>query len=166
MAFAIRGGLNELGHPDASVRISRVEASNATVTVQFEINDGPLLRVRRVSFDGHPQISPKLLRGQMHNIAPWKPLASWRSKNAYTREAFEEDRQRILTYYENHGFPEARIGSARVARSTEPTRRWLPWPHVSALAGLSVSIPVQAGPFYRFESILKSPRAAPFPIRR
>ena len=153
IALAIRAGLNELGHPEASVRIGRAEASNATVTVRFEISDGPLLRVRRVSFDGHPQVPAKLLRAQMHNIAPWKPLASWRGKNAYTREAFEEDRQRILTYYQNHGFPEARVGCARVAQSTEPSRRWLPWPHESAEAGLSVSIPVEAGPFYRFESI-------------
>ncbi len=153
IALAIRAGLNELGHPEASVRIGRAEASNATVTVRFEISDGPLLRVRRVSFDGHPQVPAKLLRAQMHNIAPWKPLASWRGKNAYTREAFEEDRQRILTYYQNHGFPEARVGCARVAQSTEPSRRWLPWPHESAEVGLRVSIPVEAGPFYRFESI-------------
>jgi outer membrane protein insertion porin family len=153
IAFTIRTGLNELGHPDAGVRIARAEASNATVRVRFEINDGPLLRVRRVSFDGHPQLSAKLLRAQMHNIAPWKPLASWRGKNAFTREAFEEDRQRILTYYQNHGFPEARIGSARVVQSAETSRYWFPWPHESALAGLSVSIPIEAGPLYRFESI-------------
>jgi outer membrane protein insertion porin family len=150
IALAIRTGLNELGHPRASVRIAREEAGNATLSVRFEINDGPLLRVRQVSFDGHPQLSAKLLRGQMRSIAPWKPLASWRGKNAYTREAFEEDRQRILMYYQNHGFPEARIGSALVTQSKEPSRRWLPWPHES---GLSVSIPLEAGPFYRFESI-------------
>lgn len=153
VALAIRTCLNELGHPEASVRIARKEASNATVAVRFEINDGPLLHVQRVSFDGHPQISTKLLRAQMHSITPWKPLASWRGKNAYTREAFEEDRQRILAYYQNHGFPEARVGSARVVQSAEPSRRWLPWPHESALAGLSISIPVEAGPFYRLESI-------------
>ena len=153
IAFAIRTGLNQLGHPEASVRIARSEASNATVAVRFEIDDGPLLRVRRVSFDGHPQLTPKLLRAQMHNVAPWKPLASLRGKNTYTREAFEEDRQRILTYYQDHGFPEARIGNAQVTRFKESSLRWFPWPHESALAGLSVSIPVEAGPFYRFDSI-------------
>jgi outer membrane protein insertion porin family len=153
IAVAIRAGLNELGHPEASVRIAREEGSNETITVRFEINDGPLLRVRRVSFVGHPQVSTKLLREQMHSIAPWKPLASWRGKNAFTREAFEEDRQRLLTYYQNQGFPEARIGNARVVRSSEPSHRWIPWPHETTMEGLAVSIPVEAGPFYRFESI-------------
>ena len=153
IALAIRTALNELGHPEASVRIVRREASNATVSVRFEISDGPVLRVRRVNFDGHPLVSIRLLRGQMQNIAPWKPLASWRGKNAYTREAFEEDRQRILTYYRNQGFPEARVGSAIVARSNDQSPRWLPWPHESTPAGLSISIPIEAGPYYRCESI-------------
>jgi outer membrane protein insertion porin family len=157
IAFAIRSGLNELGHPEASVHIQREEAKNATVSVRFEINDGPLLRVRHVSFDGHPQLSTKLLRGQMRNIAPWNPLASLRGKDAYTREVFEEDRDRILTYYQNHGYPEARIGNPRVERITGSSRRLFPWPHDVTQTGLSVSIPVQAGHFYRFESIGASP---------
>jgi outer membrane protein assembly factor BamA len=152
-AFAIRAGLNELGHPDASVRLTRTEASNATVHVRFDINDGPLLRVRTVTFDSRPQISTKLLRAQMRNIAPWKPLASWRGKNAFTREAFEEDRQRILSYYQDHGFPEARVGNARVVHSTGSSRQWLPWPHASPAAWLNVSIPIEAGPFYQFKTI-------------
>src|SRR5712664_4452650 len=101
IAFAIRTGLNELGHPEASVNIKREEAKNATVSVRFEINDGPHLRVRQLHFVGNPQLSPKLLRGQMRNIAPWKPLASWRGKDAYTREAMEEDSARVLAYYQN-----------------------------------------------------------------
>src|SRR6266478_2531902 len=153
IAFAIRAGLNELGHPEAGVRINRKEESNATVAVRFEINDGPLLRVRRVNFDGHPQVSTRLVRGQMRDIAPWKPLASWRGKNAFTHDAFQNDRQRILTYYQDHGFPEARIGNAQVTPFNESSRRWFPWPHESTLTGLSISVPVEAGPFYRFESI-------------
>src|SRR5260370_2973252 len=153
IALAIRTGLNELGHPEASVRIVREDSSNATVAVRFEISDGPVLLVRRVNFDGHPQVSTKLLRGQMRNIAPWKPFATWRNKNAYSRESFEEDCQRILTYYQDHGFPEARIGNARVIESADSLRRWLPWPHETAPAVLSISMPVEAGRFYRFESI-------------
>ncbi len=153
IAFAIRSALNELGHPQASVQIQREEAQNATVAVRFEVSDGPQLRVRRVSFEGNPQFSTKLLRGQMRSITPWKPFASWRSKNAYTQDAFEKDRQRILSYYQDHGYPEARIENPQVARIRETSRRWLLWPRQVTRVGLSLTIPVEAGPFYRFESI-------------
>jgi outer membrane protein insertion porin family len=153
IAFAIRSALNELGHAQASVQIQREEAQNATVAVRFEISDGPQLRVQRVSFEGNPQFSTKLLRGQMRSITPWKPFASWQSKNAYTQNAFEEDRHRILSYYQDHGYPEARIGNPQVARFSESSRRRLPWPHAVMQTGLSLMIPVEAGSFYRFESI-------------
>lgn len=158
IAFAIRSALHELGHPEASVQIQREEAQNATVSIRFEIRDGPRLRVRQVSFAGDPQVSAKLLRGQMRNITPWKPFASLRSKDAYTREAFEEDRQRILSYYQDHGYPEARIGNPHVVQISRPSRRWMPWPRQAARNGLSLTVPVEAGPFYRLTSV-KSSRA-------
>ena len=155
-ALAIRAALNELGHPDATIRIARAESSNATLSLRFDINDGPLLRVRSVSFDGHPQLPVNRLRSQMRNVSPWKPFASWRGKNSFSRDAFEDDRQRLLTYYQDHGFPEARVGNGRVERFTEISRHWLPWPHRATNTGLSVSIPMEAGSYYHFESITAS----------
>jgi outer membrane protein assembly complex protein YaeT len=157
IAAAIRTSLNELGHADARIQIQRDESPNATVSVRFIITDGPHLPVRRVSFEGKPQLSPKLLRAQMRTITPWKPFSSLREKDAYTRDAFEQDRRRILDYYQNHGYPEARIGSAQVSRIEQPERRWLPWPHEVTHDSLSISVPVQAGPFYQFESIRLTP---------
>jgi outer membrane protein insertion porin family len=156
IALAIRRGLNDLGHPNATVLIHRDLSSNATVSVRFEIEDGLYLPVRRVNFEGDPRVPQRLLRKQMQNVAPWKTLAAWRGKNAYTRDAIEDDSRRILLYYQNHGYPEARVGAARVTSINEPLRRWLPWPHEAAFKGLSVSIPVQAGPFYRLESLQMS----------
>jgi outer membrane protein assembly complex protein YaeT len=157
IAIAIRSALNELGHPDAGARIERAESSNATVSVQFRIDEGPQLRVQQVRFEGNSQLSTKILHRQMHEIAPWQPLASLRSKTAYTREAFEADRQRILSYYYDHGYPEARIGNAQVARINDSSRAWLPWPHAAAHTGLSLSVPVDAGASYRLESIFITP---------
>src|SRR5207245_4393030 len=85
MALAIRTALNELGYPAASVRIHRQPRANATLNALFEIVDGPHLPVRQVRFEGRPGVSEKLLRAQMQNIAPRKPLASLRGKNAYTQ---------------------------------------------------------------------------------
>jgi outer membrane protein insertion porin family len=153
IAFAIKIALNELGHPEASVEIQRKGAPNATVSIRFEISDGPQRRVRQVSFAGDPQFSANLLQAQMHSITPQKPFASLRNKNAYTQDAFEEDRQRILSFYQDHGYPEARIGNPQITRLSETSRHWLLWPRQMTRNGLSLSIPVQAGPLYRFESI-------------
>jgi outer membrane protein insertion porin family len=153
IALAIRTGLDELGHPEAAVQVRQEEREHATVNVRFEIADGPHLPVRQIRFEGHPGISEKLLRAQMQNIAPWKPLASLRSKNAYTQSGFEEDRRRMLNYFQNHGYPEARVGNARVEKITADARKWVPFPHRAIQPGLLLTIPVDGGPFYRFETI-------------
>jgi outer membrane protein insertion porin family len=153
IALAIRSTLNELGHPEASVKVHRQLGENATVTIRFQITDGPHLPVRKVRFEGDPRVSEKVLRAQMQNVAPWKPFPSLRSKNAYSKEAFEEDRQRILKYYLDHGYPGARVGNAQLEKSTKRSRKWLPYPRRAAQTGLFLSIPVQAGPFYCFESV-------------
>ena len=156
-AAAIQSSLYQLGHPDARVQIQREEAPNATISVRFEICDGPHLPVRRVQFDGHPGLSAKLMRAKMRSIAPWKPFSSLREKDAYTLEAFEADRHQLLEYFRNHGYPEARIGDPQISRINDTSHRRFPWPHQIARTGLALSIPIEAGPFYRFESVLPSP---------
>lgn len=153
IALEIRTALGELGHPEASVQVRQEVKAQATANVRFEIADGPHLPVRRIRFAGHPGISEKLLRRQMQNIAPWKPLAALRSKNVYAQTAFEEDRQRLLNYLEDHGYPEARVGNARVEKAAEHVRKWLPFPHDAIQPGLFLTIPVEAGPFYHFETV-------------
>ncbi|HEV2197509.1 MAG TPA: POTRA domain-containing protein [Candidatus Acidoferrum sp.] len=153
IALAIRLALNEFAHPYASVKVLRQIHENGTVSVRFEIADGPHLPVRQVGFEGDTGVSEKLLLAQMLYIAPGKPLASLRGKEAYTREAFEEDRRRILTYYQDHGYPEARVGNAHLERIAEPSRKWFPLPHQVAKAGLDLFIPVHAGPFYRLAAV-------------
>lgn len=158
IAITIRSALSELGHPEASIRVSRHTEKNATQTVRFQIVDGPHLPVRWVRFEGDAGVSEKLLRAQMQSIAPWKALASLRSKDAYTPAAFEADRRRILTFYADHGYPEARVGDAQTSRFIERSWKHFPFFCSQTRSGLLVSVPVQAGPYYQFGSVEQSER--------
>ena len=156
IAGAIRSTLAELGHPEASVQIRENQSPNATVRVRFEISDGPHLPVGRVTFVGHPALPAKKLRRNMRRLAPDALFASLRGKTSYTREAFEEDRERLLAYFQNHGFPEARIGDAQLSKYEKSSLRWFPWPQKTIQARLSVMIPVESGTFYRIASVTAS----------
>jgi outer membrane protein assembly complex protein YaeT len=153
IASTIRSALAELGHPRPHVQIHREESANWTVRVRYEINDGPHISVGRIEFEGHPEVSAKLLRHEMRRTAPGALFASWRGKDAYTREGFEEDCSRILIYYQDHGYPEARIGDVRASDYEKKASRWMPWPFRTSGKRLAVSVPIEAGPFYRVESV-------------
>jgi outer membrane protein assembly factor BamA len=155
-ASAIRFALAELGHPDAQVRLRREESPLGSVRVRFEIVDGPHLPVGQVTFEGHPAVSTKVLRRQMRRLQPDVLFAAVRGKNAYTQESFAEDRERLLAYYQNHGYPEARVGTAQVRKVESASRPWLPWPRTKRDVKLRVAVPVEAGPLYRVESLQTS----------
>jgi outer membrane protein assembly complex protein YaeT len=160
IANAIRSALDELGHPQPQVQIRREDSAKGTVRVRYEIEDGPHIPVGRINFEGHPEISPKLLRREMRRTAPGALFASWRSKDAYTQEGFEEDRARILIYYQDHGYPEARIGTVRTSVYEKAAGRWRPWPFRSTGRRLAVSVPIEAGPAYRIEAVDINPELA------
>ena len=153
IASTIRTALGELGHPQPRVEIWREEFANGTARVRYEIDDGPHIPVGRVAFEGHAEVPAKLLRHQMSRTAPGALFASWRGKDAYTPEGFAEDRSRILIYYQDHGFPEARVGDARTSVYEKTQSHWTPWPLRRSGTRLAVSVPVEAGPFYGVESV-------------
>jgi outer membrane protein assembly complex protein YaeT len=160
VANTIHSTLAELGHPQPRVEIHREESDNGTVRIRYEINDGPYIPVGRIAFERHPEVSEKMLRNEMKRTGPGALFATWRGKDAYTREGFAEDRSRLLIYYQDHGFPEARIGNACVSVYEKTASRWIPRPLRTTGKRLAVSVPVEAGPFYRVESIRISPELA------
>jgi outer membrane protein assembly complex protein YaeT len=160
IANTLQSALAELAHPQPQVEIHREEAANGTVHVSYVINDGPHIPVGRIEFEGHPEISAKALRREMRRTTPGALFASWRGKGAYTREGFEEDRSRILIYHQDHGFPEARIGTVRVSVYEKTAGRWIPWPFRTTGKRFAVSVPIEAGPYYRVESVYISPELA------
>lgn len=155
-ASAIRAAVAELGHPEARVQLGREESENGTVRLRFVIDDGPHLPIGHVQFEGEPGIRAKILRRQMERLRPDAWFAGLRGTNVYTPQGFAEDRERLLAYYQNHGYPEVRIGPVRVSQGEAAHRSWfscLPLRRREWEARLNVTIPVEAGRFYRIEAV-------------
>jgi len=155
-AIVIKEALAELGHPEAQVTIKREEGSEATLKVRFEIADGPQLPVGQILFSGNPALPTRSLRHEMHRTEPGF-LASWRDKGAFTTEGFAEDRANLLRYYQNHGYPEARVGNAQVTAYEQPSHCWLPGKSCRVRKHLRVAVPMEAGPRYTVAAVSVSP---------
>jgi outer membrane protein insertion porin family len=155
-ANAIQAALAALGHPDARVNVRRDASIQGTVRVHFEIADGPHVPVGQVTFVGEMGVQAKTLRRQMERIRPSVFFAGLRGKNVFTEEGFAEDRERLLAYYQNHGYPEARIGAPSTSKVEVASQKWLPWPRHAREPRINVSVPIEAGPFYRVELVKAS----------
>src|SRR5207249_3332891 len=124
----------------------QLPGTSKSISLIFHVVEFPFLS--KVEYSGSRLLSQKQIEKMLEDKKLAPGLGKPADPAALQRIAFA-----IRTGLNELGHPEARIGGAQVTQFKESSRRWFPWPQESALAGLSVSIPVEAGPFYRFESI-------------
>ena len=149
-AFVIQAELAEEGHPEAQALLKQEKLSAQKVKVEFLINDGPRLPIVHVSFSGDPGISEEVLRKQMRQLSPDAWFSGLRNKNVYTLEKAKQDRVNLLTYLQNHGFPQARVGAPQVTVVNAFSNSSSRWFYRSVPPGLTIDLPVESGAFYNF----------------
>ncbi len=149
-AMTIQRELAAGGHPEAQALIQEENLSGQRVKIEFQIRDGPRMPVVRVSFSGHPEVADKVLRKQMRQLSPDAWFAGFRNKNVYTPGKCEADRANLLTYFKNHGFPQARVGTPEVTVLNAFSSPSSGWRYRPVQPGLTVGLPVQSGNFYTF----------------
>ncbi len=79
------------------------------VDLTFRIKENRKFVIRKIIIEGNRAISAKRLKRQMKN----KEKSLFRS-GKFDEEKWEKDKEAILSYYANHGYPEARIDSSAV----------------------------------------------------
>jgi len=151
-ALAIQSELASAGHPEAQTAIKQQTLPGQRAKIEFQIRDGPHLPVTQISFSGDPQVPANLLRKQMRQVAPDAWFAGLRNKNVYTPEKCDQDRANLLSYLQNHGFPQARVGAPRVTVVNAFSNPSSPWRFRPVQPGLTVAMPIDSGNFYRFRA--------------
>ena len=149
VALVLQEELRSRGYPQAQVFLTKETLPGRRVKAVFQIHDGPRLPVVAVRFSGDPQLSDNTLRKQMREIAPDAWFSGLRNKNVFTPQKADQDRADLLTYLQNHGFPQAQVGKPQVLLDSFSDRPW-PWIHRRWETGLSVAMPVDTGNLYNF----------------
>ncbi len=117
----VEGVLRELmaekGFTNAEVshRITPVAGGPKLINVTFVVGEGPKLKIRDVEFVGNEAISDGKLQKRIKENKPKNPFYGWISGGGTYKEAeFEEDAAKIVEYYQNSGYPQARVGQPEV----------------------------------------------------
>ena len=148
----VEGVLRELmaekGFTNAEVnhRVTPVAGGPKLVNVTFIVGEGPKLKIRDVEFVGNQAISDGKLEKRIKENKPKNPFYGWISGGGtYKENAFEEDAAKVVEYYQNHGYPQARVGQPEI-KTLENTKdgktRWI-----------QLRIPVTEGERYKFGTL-------------
>ncbi|MFT5515740.1 MAG: outer membrane protein insertion porin family [Rhodothermales bacterium] len=103
----IREFLAEKGHPLATMEVVRTDNADGTVSLHFEVDRGPKVRVGAVKVTGNEELSTRSIRKAMKT----KPKSSWRFWRSakFKQNEFEEDIGRILEKYNAEGYFDAEV---------------------------------------------------------
>ncbi len=133
----------ERGYYDAKVEPLVKMLNPREAKVIFKIKEGKKAYIKKIKFEGNKAFSDKELK-KLLEISEKSPL-SWIKKiktyvtggvepGAYSYGGLYRSLGKIVTYYQNHGYMDVRVGEPRIKRKGE----WI-----------YITIPIEEGPRYK-----------------
>ncbi len=131
-ARAIETAYRDMGYASASVTHEVENSEDGRSQLVFRVNEGRKARITAIEFEGNAAFDDGELRKQIQ----LKPNSLFRRKR-YTAERLREDEEKVLQFYQNRGYKDARVVSSDAIFDENH-------------ADLALRFQLEEGPFYRF----------------
>ncbi|MCC7273475.1 MAG: BamA/TamA family outer membrane protein [Alphaproteobacteria bacterium] len=154
----LREMLKEKGFQFAQVThaIREMPGGPKLVHLTFNLDEGPVVKLRRIDFVGNEQVGDATLKRQMKEhkersgLTDVAHLFGWfmsllGGKNTYQEAKFDEDAGRVATYYRDHGYIRAVVGTPEIRVLEDSDDRKTRW--------VELRIPVTEGERYRIGTV-------------
>ena len=153
----VRDMLREKGFQFANVthEIKEIDGGPKLVHITFNMDEGPKVKIRKLEFVGNHAIGDGALKRQLKENKergafqdfihfPMWFLSLIGDKGTYQETKFDEDAEKVVAYYRDHGYLRANVGvpELNVLQDSEDKKtRWV-----------ELRIPVTEGPRYKVGS--------------
>jgi len=122
--------LAEKGHQYAVVtpQIKAVAGGPKLVNLTFQIDEGPQVKIRKLDFDGNKAFGDSKLGRQFKNNKGTWMFSFITGRGTYQEAKFEEDADKLVGYYRDHGYIAVRVGEPElkvIEDSTDRRTRWV-----------------------------------------
>ncbi len=143
----VREMLKEKGFQFSSVthKITEVAGGPKLVNLVFNLDEGPKVKIKTVTFDGNEVASDGTLRKQMKTNKIKKFLPFFTSHGTYQEAKFEEDADRVMQYYLDRGYINAQVGTPELKFIEDSSNKKTRW--------VDVRIPVREGRRYKIGNL-------------
>ncbi len=128
------------GFLDTKVNINTIKDSidNNTYKMVVNIDKGPRIKIKNISFIGNEIYSQNKLKRKLKNTKQKKSIRFWK-KSKYIIKDFKEDKDNVVDFYKEKGYRDARIISDSLIRNNDNS--------------ISLNINVEEGKKYYFGDI-------------
>ena len=152
----IRELLAEHGHQFATVRTDVKTIPPASVQVNFNIKEGPTVKVGQIKFAGNTHISSLVLRRSMANLKPIGIPYSLIFENLFAKtfdsSKLEEDSERVRQAYRDRGYYNAAVEEPKTQIRDQGGLNWFTFRPKKGKR-IDILMPIEEGDRYRLGSI-------------
>jgi outer membrane protein insertion porin family len=148
--------LSEHGHQFATIKTEVKTIPPASVQVNFNIKEGPTVKVGEIKFAGNQHINSLLLRRSMKNLRPIGIPYSIFLENIFSQTfdatKLEEDTERVRQAYRDRGYYTAAIEEPKTQIRDQGGLNWFTF-RPNKGKRIDILMPVEEGARYRLGSI-------------
>jgi outer membrane protein insertion porin family len=148
--------LSEHGHQFATVKTEVKTIPPASVQVNFNIKEGPTVKVGQIRFSGNDHIGPLALRRSMKNLKPIGIPYSLVFENLFSQtfdaSKLEEDTERVRQAYRDKGYYMAAIEEPKTQIRDQGGLNWFTF-RPNRGKRIDILMPIEEGARYRLGSI-------------
>ncbi len=152
----IKDLLSEHGHQFATIKTEVKTIPPASVQVNFNIKEGPVVKVGKIKFTGNEHLSGLLLRRSMKNLKPIGIPYSIIFENIFSQSfdasKLEEDTERVRFAYRDRGYYNAAIEEPKTQIRDQGGLNWFTFRPKKGKR-IDILIPVEEGARYRLGTI-------------
>ena len=148
--------LSEHGHQFATIKTEVKTIPPASVQVNFNVKEGPTVKVGQIRFTGNPHISSLQLRRSMKNLKPVGIPYSIFFENLFAQtfdaNKLEDDTERVRYAYRDKGYYNAAVEQPRTQIRDQGGLNWFTF-RPNKGKRIDILIPIEEGERYRLGTI-------------
>ncbi len=152
----IKNILAEHGHQFATIKTEVKTIPPASVQVNFNIKEGPVVKVGAIKFTGNDHLSALVLRRSMKNLKPIGIPYSMIFENLFAQSfdagKLEEDSERVRQAYRDKGYANAAVETPQTQIRDQGGLNWLTF-RPNRGKRIDILLPIEEGERYRLGSI-------------
>jgi len=153
---SIKQLLAEHGHQFATIKTEVKTIPPASVQVNFNIKEGPVVKVGKIKFDGNEHVSAMVLRRSMKNLKPigipYSIVLEDIFPQTFDAAKLEEDTERVRQAYRQRGYANAAIEQPRTQIRDQGGLNWFTF-RPNKGKRIDIGMTVEEGQRYRLGTI-------------
>jgi len=149
--------LAEHGRQFATVNIQVQQVPPASVSVTFNVKEGPKVKVGKIKFVGNKHVKSRTLRTAMKNLKPLGVPRSIFLENVFARtldaSKLEEDAERVREALQTYGYFQAVVDDPKIKLRDTSTKFHLPLIQKGQGKVMDITVPIEEGDKYKLKAI-------------